>query len=104
MVNGGLETVSATLPVEVNACPKNVEVVVRQQPEKQRWMIHLLNLDANLGRVAGVSMVARPPSSGELKVSYPDTNTVIPYARTADGILLSPRPFEVHDMIVVEWK
>ena len=103
MVRGGLETVNAALPVEVYACPKNVEIVIRKQPDKQRWMIHLLNIDPNLSRVTGVGMIVRTPSSEKLKVFYPDTGTAISYVRTADGIVISPRPFEVHDMIVIEY-
>jgi hypothetical protein len=102
MICEGLERRGENLPVTASACPKNVEIVVRQQPDQQRWMIHLLNLNPNLGRVTGVGMIVCPPISGDFKVFYPDTGTVVSYVRTADGILFSPRPFEVHDMIVVE--
>jgi uncharacterized protein YjbI with pentapeptide repeats len=62
--------------------------------------------DANLESASLFQTVvwqASHPKAETLKVFFPDINTAIPFDRIGNDIILSPRPFEVHDLIVVEY-
>ena len=103
MVKGGLEVQGENLPVSVSSCPKNVFVNIKKQPEKRRLMVHLINMDPGMKRVNGTGMIVQVPKSDELNVFYPDTNTKLGFQRISDNVIFSPRDFDVHDMIVVEY-
>ena len=105
MVNGGLAHQGSSLPVEVTGVSKEVEVTVRQQPEHDRWMVHLLNYDTKSSGVNGARLVVRPPEGRTLKrLFYPDTDTAVKFGATEQGFAAKMRDFAVHDMLVVEWK
>lgn len=104
MVRGGLTQQQATLPVDVTGVSKEIEVTVRQQPDKNRWMVHLLDYDTKTVSVKGPLMTVHPPAGRAVKrIFYPDTNTEVNFAVTAGGITAQLRDFEVHDMAVIEW-
>ncbi len=105
MVQGGLRHGGARLPVMASACPKDVEVTVRRQPEQRRWLIHLLNLDPSLARVRGVNLAISAgmlPAGGAVKISYPDDQQVVNYREAGEALVFTARDFEVHDMILLE--
>jgi len=105
MVRGGLAHANASLPVEVSGVGVDVEVTVREQPEKSRWMVHLLDYDVKSKLVRGAAMTVRPPAGKAVKrIFYPDTGTEVRFAAAEGGVTAGLRDFEVHDMAVVEWK
>ncbi len=105
MVQGGLAHRQATLPVEVTGVSKEVEVTVRQQPEQNRWMIHLLNYDPKVGLVKAPRLIVHPPAGKAVKrLFYPDTGTEVAFSAGENGVTATLRDFEVHDMAVTEWK
>ena len=104
MVRGGLAYAKATLPVEVTGVSTEVDVTVRQQPERNRMMVHLLNYDPRVDRVKGPRLTVHPPAGRNVKrLFYPDTDTAIPFTQAGSGVAAPLRDFEVHDMAVVEW-
>ena len=103
MVRGGLGKVGASLPVQALSCPKDVEVTVRKQPKKRRWIVHLLNYDTNTDKIRGVGLIVRPPATRDARVFYPDTGETIGYFKTAGGLGFSVRDFTTHEMIVVQY-
>ncbi len=105
MVQGGLRHRGAQLPVTASACPKDVEITVRRQPEQRRWLIHLLNLDPGLARVRGVGLAISAgllPAGETAKISYPDDKSMIHYRQAGGALVFTARDFEVHDMILLE--
>ena len=105
MVKGGLAHQGSTLPVEVAGVSKEVEVTVRQQPEQDRWMVHLLNYDPQLDLVRGPQLTVHPPAGRSVKrMSYPDTETEVTFSLAERGASARLRDFEVHDMLVIEWQ
>jgi len=105
MVRGGLAYQGAALPVEVTGISKEVEVTVRQQPEHDRWMIHLLDYDTRSSGVKGATLTVNPPAGRAVKrMFYPDTDTKLKLEASGSGVMTTLRDFEVHDMVVVEWE
>jgi HEAT repeat protein len=104
MIKGGLALQQATLPVEVSGVSQDVEITVRQQPESNRWMIHLLDYDTKSAGVKGAALTVHPPAGKTVKrVFYPDTNTEVTFNLAENGGTAQLRDFEVHDMVVIEW-
>jgi len=104
MVKGGLAFQKAALPVDVTEVSKEVEVTVRQQPEQNRMMVHLLDYDTKSDSVKGAMLTVHPPVGKTVKrIFYPDTDTVVKFKTTENGVTAKLRDFEVHDMAVVEW-
>ena len=103
MVRGGLGRVGASLPVQALSCPKDVEVTVRKQPKKRRWIVHLLNYDTNTDKIRGVGLIVRPPELKDVRVFYPDTDETVGHFRSAGGVEFSVRDFTTHEMVVVEY-
>ena len=104
-VEGGLENQGAVLPVEVLNVSKEIEVTVRQQPEHNRWMIHLLNYDPKVDLVKSPALIVHPLEGKTVKrIFYPDTDTEIKFKATGKGVETKMRDFDVHDMVVVEFE
>ena len=103
MVRGGLKQTDQTLAATIADCPEQVELTVRTQVDKRRWMLHLLNYDPYLDRVRGVDVTVNPPASDNIEVFYGDDKTQIPFVRTGKAITFRTRNFGVHDMIVVQY-
>jgi len=105
MVKGGLAYQKATLPVEVTGVSREVEVTVRQQPEQNRMMVHLLDYDTKSDSVKEAVLTVHPPAGKTVKrIYYPDTDTELPFSVTENGIKSRLRDFEVHDMAVITWQ
>ncbi|MDD5679280.1 MAG: HEAT repeat domain-containing protein, partial [Kiritimatiellae bacterium] len=104
MVKGGLAYGKAALPVAVTGISKEIEVTVRQQPEHNRWMVHLLDYDPKSASVKSAAMTVYPPAGKAVKrIFYPDTDTEIKFAPADNGVAAQLRDFEVHDMLVIEF-
>jgi len=103
MAQGGLNKIGASLPVQALSCPKDVEITVRKQPKKRRWIVHLLNYDTNTDKIRGVSLIVRPPELKDARVFYPDTGATIGHFRSAGGVGFSVRDFTTHEMVVVKY-
>lgn len=105
MVKGGLAHTQATLPVDVTNVSKEVEVTLRQQPEKNRMMVHLLDYDPKSSGVKGAVLLVHPPAGRTVKrIFYPDTDTLVKTIPGEGGVTAKLRDFDVHDMAVVEWE
>ena len=104
MVQGGLAHQGAALPIEVTGISKEVEVTLRQQPEHDRWMIHLLDYDTKSSGVKGAALSVHPPAGRAVKrMFYPDTDTKLKFEFSDGSVRATMRDFEVHDMVVIEW-
>ena len=103
MVRGGLKQTGQTLAATIVDGPEQVELTVRTQADKRRWMLHLLNYDPYMDRVRGVDVTVNPPASDSIEVLYGDDKTQIPFVRTGKAITFRTRNFGVHDMIVVQY-
>ena len=104
MVHGGLAHGSSSLPVEVRQVPKEVEVTLRQQPEHDRWIVHLLDYDTRSNLVSAPQLTVHPPAGRAVKrMFYPDTDAELKFEASDDGVTARMRDFGVHDMLVIEW-
>ncbi|MDD5677396.1 MAG: HEAT repeat domain-containing protein [Kiritimatiellae bacterium] len=104
MVKGGLAHGKASLPVDVSGVSKQVEVTVRQQPEHNRMIVHLLNYDAKVDLVKSPHMTVHPPDGQTVKrIFYPDTGTELKFSASQQGVDVIMRDFDVHDMVVIEY-
>ena len=105
MVKGGLAHQQANLPVEVAGVGVETEVTVRQQPDRNRMMVHLLNYDSRLDMVKSPRLTVHPPAGKTVKrIFYPDTDTPVAFTTTDTGVTAALRDYQVHDMVVVEWE
>ena len=87
----------------VDNCPKEVEVVVRTQPDKKRLILHLLNYNAHrLDAVGGVKVKVLVGPRRRLSAFYPKDGRSITYEREGDYISFDVREFSVHEMVVIE--
>ena len=92
------------VPAEVSGVSKEVEVTLRQQPGKNRMMVHLLDYDTTSAGVKGARLTVHPPAGKTVKrIFYPDTDTAIAFAAAETDVTAELRDFEIHDMVVVEW-
>jgi len=74
-------------------------------PSSPHWGIHRLNMDPKLGLVEGVEVTVNVPASKTPKgvyYAYPDRRSV-DYSASGDGLTFKVRPFDVHEMVVVEF-
>ncbi|MDD5678664.1 MAG: HEAT repeat domain-containing protein [Kiritimatiellae bacterium] len=105
MIRGGLQAQGAALPAEVVAGAKaDIEVTVRKHPEKDLWIVHLLDWNTGIEKTSGVKLAAHPPEGRKIsKVFYPDNGKPIEFTATAVGIEFPVRDFATHEMIAVEY-
>ena len=104
VVRGGLGLTGAKAPVWASAeCPRQVEVVAWNQPAQRRWVIQFLDYDLKREQVAPFSLVLSLPAAERVRVHYPDTATVVNAAQKLNEIMLTTRPFRLHDLLVVEY-
>ena len=105
MVKGGLANQKAALPVELSGVSKEVEVTVRQQDGRNRWMIHLLDYDQKSDSVKGANLIVRPPAGKSVKrMFHPDTGAEVAFSAVEGGVAAKLRDFSIHDMVVAEWQ
>ncbi|MDD5677108.1 MAG: HEAT repeat domain-containing protein [Kiritimatiellae bacterium] len=103
-VKRGLEFAQAELPLEVANCPFYVEAALRIQKKRNRAMVHLLNIDSKVNLVRGVDVKLRLGKSIE-DIYYPyPTREKVKWTIAGDDVKFKVRDFDVHEMIVVEWK
>ena len=80
-----------------------VELTIRAQPEKRRWMVHLLNYDPKVERVKGCRVTVRPPKTGGVRAFYPEDGKKVRFSRDGNAIRFRIRDFGIHEMVVVEY-
>lgn len=102
-VRGAAAGARFTLPFTVKDCPEYVEIAIRSQPDKNRWMLHLLNYDPRLTNVSGIELSVRPPSLGNLKMFYPSDGEAAEHQVEDDRVVVRPRSFDIHEVLVIEW-
>ncbi|NLB55741.1 MAG: hypothetical protein GX811_08260 [Lentisphaerae bacterium] len=96
---------NAELPDRLTNVSGEEELTLRKQPDFKRMMVHLLNYDVNLKQVpAGTITVNFPEGNKVKRAYYPDTDTEVKTSVSDKGIEIIMRPFEVHDMLVIEWE
>ena len=105
-VRRALELVNTALPLSVSNCPKRVEVALKIQPARNRSMIHFLNMDPKMALVKGIGVSLLPPegkSVSGLSYVYPAKQSV-EYRLEEGRLVFDLRDFDVHEMVVAEWK
>ncbi|MDD5678374.1 MAG: HEAT repeat domain-containing protein [Kiritimatiellae bacterium] len=91
---------------EVQNCPQDVELVIKQQDDHKRWMIHLLNMDPRCAFVEGVKLKLHLPANraiAAISYIYP-WRVDIPRDEQSRDIELEVRRFDAHEIIVIDWK
>jgi len=102
-VEGALRATGEELPFAVADCPESVEIVVRTQSEKRRWVLHLLNYDDKSPAVTGVRVRVRPPSTRKVELFYPNDEQAVDFTQQGDTIAFGVRDFEVHEVVVIQY-
>ena len=103
-VKRGLEFTGDVLPVTVEDCPPQVEVGLRLQKQRSRWMVHLLNYDPKLPVVQGVEVKVTVPSVEGLSVYYPyPSRAEVTCSPSGNRVEFRVRDFSVHELIVLDW-
>jgi hypothetical protein len=105
-VRRGLEVANVVLPVEVKNCSVRVELSLKKQDDRNRWMVHLLNYDPKIPLVKDVEVSVNVPPDRKVKgvyYAYPAREDV---AYKADGNTLrfKMRDFDIHEMVVIEYE
>ncbi|MDD5678555.1 MAG: beta-galactosidase trimerization domain-containing protein [Kiritimatiellae bacterium] len=85
----------------IRNCPANVEVVMRVQPDKNRYILHFLNYTEE-GPVSGALAQINVPLNGASKVFYPEDQKNIDYIKQGGKIFFPVRDFDAHEMIVID--
>jgi len=89
------------LPFIISNCPKDVECIMRTQPN--RYILHLLNY-ADEEPVKGVEIELNIPSLKRIKLFYPEDDQRIEYKKLNNKkIAFKLRDFDVHEMVVIEY-
>jgi len=102
-VSRGLEMAGVVLPLQVENCPKQVEVGLRIQAEKRRWVVQLLNYDPGIAVVKDVVVKVRPPSLERMRVHYPyPAREHVAYETEDEEIRFTVRDFDIHEIVVIE--
>jgi len=102
-VRGAASAAKVPLPFSVENCPEYVETVIRSQPDKNRWMFHLLNYDPKLTAISKIRLRVRPPSLEGLKVFYPADGKSAKFRGEAETVLVTLRKFDIHEVLVFQW-
>jgi hypothetical protein len=100
IVVSGVKAAGKEIPFAA-ACDKNVEVVVRTQPN--RFVVHLTNYTYR-SPVQGAAIQLRVPKAAEIKAFYPTDDTPAPIEKRDDVVTFTVRDFKTHEALVVEWK
>lgn len=106
-VRRGLEFSGTQLPIEVTNCPPYVEVELKKQEECNRWMVHLLNLEYHPGleivKNVGIELLVPGKTIKNVYYPYPEKASVS-YRLDGQNLRFTIRDFDVHEMVVVEFK
>ncbi|MDD5679596.1 MAG: HEAT repeat domain-containing protein, partial [Kiritimatiellae bacterium] len=106
-VKGAAMANGAALPARATNCRENVELSVRTQDNKKRWMVHLFDFGPKRVTNSGVQVEVRCPwSPAEVNVyyPYPARQDVEFKAAAGGGITFTVRDFDIHEMVVIEEK
>ncbi|MFC1461040.1 HEAT repeat domain-containing protein [Verrucomicrobiota bacterium] len=104
LVEDGLKTQEEEQLLKTRGCPEYVEVAVRRQDDKQRWMVHAMNYDPTIMEVETFTVSLKTPSLEGLNMERPYTNEKIPY-QVKDGRLeFEFKNLRDHQMAVVSWE
>jgi hypothetical protein len=100
----GMGHAGVEVPVAVSNCPQRVEVGLRLQEHRNRWIVHLLNYDPKLTVVQGVELHVAVPSTDGLSVYYPHPERAqAAWTASGDRIALKVRDFSIHELLVLQW-
>jgi hypothetical protein len=105
-VRRALDLSKTELPVEVDDCSPRVELSLKKQDDRNRWMVHLLNCDPKIPLVKGVEVILNVPQNKKVKSIYYVHPAKEDVAYKADGTKLkfTMRDCEVHEMAVIEYE
>lgn len=102
-VRRGMQSSKVVSPIDVRSCPETVEVALRRQSRKNRWLVHLLNMDPKVNLVKGVVVSVRPGegmSPEDVYYPYPQRKR-LRYRSKGGELSFRVRNFGVHELIVV---
>ncbi|MFA7516969.1 MAG: HEAT repeat domain-containing protein [Candidatus Ratteibacteria bacterium] len=106
-IKRGLEFSDTELPIEVTNCPPYVEVTLREQKEQNRVMVHALNLEYHPGleivKNMGINLKVAEKSVKDVYYPYPEKSSVS-YHLDGGNLQFTIRDFDIHEMVVVEFK
>ncbi|MDD3925858.1 MAG: HEAT repeat domain-containing protein [bacterium] len=93
-----LKSMNVSLPVEVENCPADIDVVPRRQPNKDRLIVHLINWRKEEAK----GIVLKLNKVDKVKVFYAaDDREIVPESK--DGRLIIPiRDFKTYEIVVIE--
>lgn len=104
LVKGIIEAQGDKLPFEVENVPENVEVTMREQAQKNRHLLHLLNYGHQVP-IRGVKVtlnISEQTDKSKLNVFYADSGKKISFSISKDRVAFPVDNFDVHQMIVIE--
>lgn len=104
LVRKCLELKGATPTIETEGCPEYVEVAVRRQEPRNRWLVHALNYDPDVMEVEPFTVSVRPPSLEGIRAERPDTGESVEY-RVADGrVSFRFQKLRDHQLVALSWR
>jgi HEAT repeat protein len=90
--------------ISVENCPEYVEVTIRRQDEKKRWMVHALNYDPDITKVPPFQVMLRPPSLRDVRVEAPLGKGEVA-SQVVDGrVHFACEGLTDHQVWVVSWR
>jgi hypothetical protein len=85
-------------------CPEHVEVAIRRQDEKKRWMVHALNYDPDVMKVPPFRIMVRLPSMGNVRVEDPRGKGDVAFQEVDGRVVFAVENLTDHQMWVVSWR
>jgi len=105
-ITGGLGVTGDRLPYRVQNCRQEVEVAIRTQDEKNRWIIHLFDYAPSLINNHNVELELFYPQVKDKRIEvfypYPKRRNINFQITEEGGIRFRVRDFKVHEMVVIE--
>jgi len=104
LLKGVISADGGKLPFNVENAPKNVEVTMRMQAQKNRYILHFLNYGYQVP-VKGIKVtlnLSKKTDKSKLNVFYADGRKKIPFSISKDSVTFPVDNFDVHQMIVIK--
>ena len=104
LVSKSLDAAGRSSIISVKGCPDYVEVAVRRQEERNRWLVHALNYDPDVMEVKPFTVSVRPPSVNGIRTERPFTQQVIEHTVAEGRVTFQFKSLRDHQMVVLSWQ
>jgi len=104
LVRECLEAKGTTSIIETEGCPEYVEVAVRRQETKSRWLVHALNYDPDVMEVEPFVVSVRLPSVAGIRAERPGTGQPVECRVTDGRVLFRFQKLRDHQMVALSWE